>query len=56
MKTLLNENMSAGTYTVDWNATDNTGGKVSSGVYFYRVYAAGENGKYVETKKMVLLK
>ena len=56
IKTLLSENMSAGTYTVDWNSTDNSGGKASSGVYFYRVYASGENGKYVETKKMILLK
>lgn len=56
IKTLLNENMSAGSYTVDWNSTDNSGSKASSGVYFYRVYASGENGKYVETKKMILLK
>jgi hypothetical protein len=35
-----------------WNATDNDGRQVATGVYYYRLVT----GKHVETKKMVLLK
>jgi serine/threonine protein kinase len=44
---LLNEEKSAGTYELNWNAT-----QLPSGVYFYQLKA----GSYVETKKMILLK
>jgi hypothetical protein len=45
--TLVNEEKTAGTYEIYWNAEN-----LSSGVYFYRLKA----GSYVETKKMILLK
>lgn len=44
---LLNEYKPAGVYTVDFNANN-----LPSGVYFYRI----TSGKFVETKKMVLMK
>jgi hypothetical protein len=44
---LVSGEMLPGTYSRNWNAD-----KFSSGVYFYRLQA----GKYVETKKLVLLK
>jgi photosystem II stability/assembly factor-like uncharacterized protein len=44
---LVNEDISAGSYSVDWNAA-----AYPSGVYFYRITA----GEFIETKKMVLLK
>jgi hypothetical protein len=44
---LVSEELSAGTYTRQWNASN-----VPSGVYFYRMQA----GEFVETKKMILLK
>ena len=40
---------SAGTIELEWQAVD-----VASGVYFYRLEA--NSGRYVETKKMILLK
>jgi hypothetical protein len=43
----VNEELKAGNYTINWNASN-----FSSGVYFYRL----EAGDYIETKKMVLLK
>jgi hypothetical protein len=50
--TLLNAKMDAGTYKVTWNGTDNSGAKVATGSYIYRVVA----GNNIVTKKMILLK
>lgn len=44
---LVNEDLRAGSYSVDWNA-----GKYPSGVYFYKILS----GDYSATKRMVLLK
>lgn len=44
--------LEAGEYLIQWDATDETGAQVSSGVYFYRLIA----GDLIETKKMLLLK
>lgn len=44
---LVNEELSAGKYSVDWNAMN-----YSSGIYFYRINA----GNYTDTKKMILVK
>jgi len=52
VKTLVNAQQEAGYYTVEWDATNNFGNKVGSGIYFYTVKA----GKYSAIKKMVLLK
>jgi hypothetical protein len=52
VKTLVNDEMAAGSYIADWDGTSDGGKTVSSGVYFYRMQA----GKFQETKKMMLLK
>jgi hypothetical protein len=44
--------LEAGEYLIQWNATDQNGARVSSGIYFYRLTT--EQG--VISKKMVLLK
>lgn len=49
---LIDAHMSAGEHTVTWNATDDSGGRVASGVYLYRLTA----GQYTTSKKMTLLK
>ena len=52
VKTLVNQDMKAGKITVDWNSDDNSGRKVASGVYIYRITA----GNFVSSKKMMLIK
>ena len=49
---LVNVNQSSGYKTAQWNATNNQGEPVSTGVYLYRIKA----GNFVDTKKMILLK
>ncbi|MCF7912051.1 MAG: T9SS type A sorting domain-containing protein, partial [Candidatus Cloacimonetes bacterium] len=52
IRTLVNENMPAGTYQAIWNGTDDHNRKVASGIYFYKMIS----GKYTSTKKMILMK
>ena len=52
VKTLVNDELTAGIHNVNWNGDDNFGHKVSSGTYIYRVVA----GTNVVARKMVLLK
>ncbi|MBU2447367.1 MAG: T9SS type A sorting domain-containing protein [Bacteroidetes bacterium] len=42
----------AGYYTADWSSKDMNGNSVTSGVYIYRI----ETSKYIDTKKMVLMR
>ena len=53
VRTLVAEHQSAGRYTVEWDATDDSGHSVSAGLYFYRLQVGGE---FAEVKKMLLLK
>lgn len=53
VRSLISGNMDAGSYKAVWNSMDNTGRKVSSGVYFYRLMV---DGKIINTRKMLLLK
>jgi len=52
VKTLADGVFEAGSHTVMWDATDQSGQSVSTGVYFYRLEAPG----FAETKKMMLIK
>ena len=49
---LVDETLSPGSYTADWDGTAAGGNTVSSGVYFYRL----ETEEFVATRKMMLLK
>ena len=52
IRTLVNREESAGYKSVMWDARDNTGRQVSTGIYFYRIEVNG----FSQTRKMVLLK
>lgn len=51
IKTLINEQRSIGSHTVQFNANS-----LSSGIFFYKLDAASLSGKYSKTMKMVLIK
>jgi flagellar hook assembly protein FlgD len=39
VRTLVNEHRNAGRFSAQWNGADDRGGRVASGVYFYRMRA-----------------
>ena len=49
---LVNDELTAGSYKTTWDARDETGEQVSTGVYFYRMQA----GDFTDTRTMTLLK
>ncbi|MDZ4723674.1 MAG: C25 family cysteine peptidase [candidate division Zixibacteria bacterium] len=48
----IDKSLGAGTYTVEWDGSDNHGLSLASGVYFYRL----ESESAASTKKMILMK
>jgi len=52
VKELVNSYESKGFKEIFWDGTNNYGNAVSSGVYFYKIYA----GDFIDQKKMVIIK
>ncbi len=52
VKTLMNEKLPPGEHRITWNATNESGGRVASGIYLYRLKVDSES----QTRKMVFLK
>jgi len=52
VRTLVNRSMSAGSHTEEWDARDDQGRSVASGIYFYRL----TSGNRTLTRKAVLLR
>jgi len=52
VKTLVNSMQEPGVRTIQWDATNEEGNRVSAGVYIYKLKA----GDLMETKEMILLK
>jgi CSLREA domain-containing protein len=52
VRSLVNQNLPSGTYSISWNGRTGSGQRVASGVYFYRLTA----GSFTASRKMVLLK
>ncbi|MGH7453001.1 MAG: hypothetical protein ACRENG_16750 [bacterium] len=51
MRRLVDERQAPGTYRMRWDGRNDFGGRLTSGVYLYRINA----GDFVAEKKMVLL-
>ena len=51
IKTLVNKELNIGVYEVNFDVNS-----LTSGVYFYRLTAISKTGKFIQSKKMVLLK
>lgn len=58
IKTLVNEDKSAGYYTVIWDGTNENGDAVSSGIYFCQMYTPKNpnGGQFIKAKKMVKIR
>jgi hypothetical protein len=54
--TLLEKQISPGSYTIDWEARDSNGKLLPSGVYFIRLSANNKAGNYTQTIKAMLIK
>ncbi len=52
VRTLVNQVQQAGQYTVNWDARNDLGHSVASGLYLYRI----EAGDFAQTRKMTLLR
>lgn len=50
VRSLLDEERPAGRWSIDWDGTDDSGNRVSSGIYFYCIHA----GEYFERRKLVI--
>ncbi|RKY91001.1 hypothetical protein DRQ15_06025, partial [candidate division KSB1 bacterium] len=50
--TLVNKRYDAGVYRIKWDATSYDGGRLTSGVYLYRLKA----GKITKVRKLLLLR
>ena len=53
VRTLVDEARAAGSHTVRWNATDDSGRRLGSGVYFYEIQTSAG---FRDARKLVLLK
>ena len=56
VKRLVDENQPAGAYSIRWDGKDRYGKQVSSGIYIYKIEAVGSLGRFVQTRKMILMK
>ncbi len=57
VRTLMNEQKVAGLHAIQWNGTDDAGGKVAAGVYLYQIEFRNADGEMMTlTKKMSVVK
>jgi flagellar hook assembly protein FlgD len=52
VRTLVHRELPAGSHDVFWNASADTGGRVSAGVYLYRLRAGG----FTASQRLVVLR
>jgi hypothetical protein len=47
--------LNPGTHSVQWNGRNESGNRVASGIYFYRIEVKTEEKTFMDVKKMILL-
>ena len=52
VRKLVNESITAGTHSIQWDGNNNRGEQVRTGIYLYRM----EAGKFIKERKMLLLR
>ncbi|NQT27503.1 glycoside hydrolase family 9 protein [candidate division KSB1 bacterium] len=56
IKSLVKAHQSTGYYTVMWDALNNSGDQISSGVYFYKIRVIGQSKNFTEVRKLLFTK
>jgi hypothetical protein len=56
VRTLIDCEKRAGCYDIMWDAFNDEGKRISSGIYFYKIKMTGVSEDFTETRKMVLMK
>jgi len=56
VKSLAAEVLNPGYYTTTWNGTDDNNQAVTTGVYFVRMVANGDNAQFSDLRKLLLMK
>ena len=56
VRKLVSEEKHAGNHWIKWDARDESGNQVSSGVYFYQVKVGDSGAGFQQTNKMILMK
>ena len=56
VKTLFQGRKQAGAFVMAWDGTNNLGVKLSSGIYIYRLEADANGERFVQTRRMLMLK
>jgi len=52
VKNLVDANKKAGYHSTTWDGTDNSGLRMATGMYMYKIKA----GDFVDTRKIIMLK
>jgi len=58
VRTLVDDEMTAGRHSVRWDGRTQSGKTVAAGVYWYRIIVTGRHGEplFAETRRMTVLK
>ena len=56
IRTLVNGDMPAGTYSARWNGESDNGQPVPSGMYFVRMVAGDSGTRFSAVRKLMLVK